>query len=173
MCDVGVYSFCVRHHETRGGGLIWQTEFGRPTSVTYPLCGCNRRSPCCRNEGRTKDTHSQHGARGARDGGIRCRARPRRRDRGAAALAAARAADLAVAAVAAGAAAARPFCGRAVHRRHPRSPLQGHAEDRGAPLVLTLSSYLSTYAPLAHTSDGQAFICACTVHVMCMLCTYI
>ena len=79
-CDVGVYSFCVRHHETRGGGLIWQTEFGRPTSVTYPLCGCNRRSPCCRNEGTAKDTHSQHGARGARDDGIRCRAGAGRRD---------------------------------------------------------------------------------------------
>eukprot|EP00964_Phaeocystis_antarctica_P004949 scaffold2698_cov48-Phaeocystis_antarctica.AAC.1 len=26
-------------------------------------------------------------------------------------------------------AAARPWCGRAVHRKHPRRPLQGHAQD--------------------------------------------
>ena len=55
-------------------------------------------------------------------------------------------------------AAARSICGRAVHRQHPRRPLQGHAEDRGAPSARspTLHIYrplsMPTYAPAARAN---------------------
>ena len=73
-----------------------------------------------------------------------------------AAAAAAAAAALALAttalAFAATIAAARPFCGRAVHRKYPRRPLQGHAQDQGAPSALT-HAYMPTHqcAPDGHT----------------------
>ena len=49
-------------------------------------------------------------------------------------------------------AAARPFCGRAVHRKYPRRPLQGHAQDQGAPSAPT-HAYMPTHqcAPDGHT----------------------
>ena len=43
--------------------------------------------------------------------------------------------------------AARPICGRAVHQQHPRRPLQGHAEDRGAPSALSPTPHIYIYRP--------------------------
>ena len=54
---------------------------------------------------------------------------------------------------------ARPWCGQAVHRKYPRRPLPGQAQDPGAPSALAHALYLPTrtnaHPPDEHTESAD------------------